>query len=530
MRKKLLVLVSVLGLVVGCFLIDHLQNSNFKLFNSVSASLAEKLQSKLEKKDELSFTALLCNDTRVPFDDVTNTFYVPVDMEDPQWEKLEFASGQPEYSVLLMEDITESDKRSSIADGKRFELLVYDNHHWSSYGLVFTGLPIIDLATNEGFYATEEITGTAAFYDIDFLKHGITQSAYNGHIRGNTSRMFPKKGYKINLVSQDQDGNEVKNKMSLFGMRKDDDWILYAMYNDDTKIRDQLSMKAWDILGGSGQSEKGYYGTRMTYVEVFADNSYCGLYGLLEPVDGKQLDLSEEDYLYKRKNSAGFNYENFFNEKDPYAIVNGFEIKYGEMNSNAWKPIAELPRLVYGSEEAYLYQIENTMDMDSAMRMWLFMQIITGHDHTAKNIFYVAKHEENGYKFRFVPWDMDLTWGNVAVGEINPHYTEYKKETVDDRVYWETVDRAIDLNAFDITDHARELYQQLRSTVLKNSDVEQYIYEIDAEIRNSGAYKRDEQRWPDGAHTDSCAELIRYAKERLDFLDKALFDFELFDN
>ena len=218
MRKKLLVLVSVLGLVVGCFLIDHLQNSNFKLFNSVSASLAEKLQSKLEKKDELSFTALLCNDTRVPFDDVTNTFYVPVDMEDPQWEKLEFASGQPEYSVLLMEDITESDKRSSIADGKRFELLVYDNHHWSSYGLVFTGLPIIDLATNEGFYATEEITGTAAFYDIDFLKHGITQSAYNGHIRGNTSRMFPKKGYKINLVSQDQDGNEVKNKMSLFGM------------------------------------------------------------------------------------------------------------------------------------------------------------------------------------------------------------------------------------------------------------------------------------------------------------------------
>lgn len=533
MRKKLLMLGSVILLLGSYVLINQLQNSNFTLFNEISASEIGNLQNTLQEKEDLSFTALLCNETRVPFDDASNTFYVPIDMEEEKWEKLEFISGQPEYKVLFSENVTEYNKKEIIAEGKKFDILVYDDNFWSNYYVVFSGLPIVDLATNEGFYAEEEITGTAVFYDTDFSIHGTQQSEYNGHIRGNTSRMFPKKGYKLNLTTVDAYGTTIGNKLSLFDMRKDDDWILYALYNDDTKIRDALSMKVWEQFGAGAVSENSYYGPKMTYVEVFADNSYCGLYGLMEPVDGKQLDLAEEDYSYKRKNPGGLYYkeDNFAEEKDPYAIIEGFEIKDGLMTEDAWMPMSWLSDFLTKSEEQQLEIEQDIINEDSALRMWLFMQIITGHDHTAKNIFYVAKYDDelkNDYQFYFAPWDMDLTWGNVSVGEENPYYTAFEMDTYNDRVYWDTADWLIDLNYNNAVEKVQKLYKELRATTLTDKAVQQIIYELDDQIRSSGAFARDQMRWQEGTHADDCALLAEYAKERLNFLDLAIEDFNYF--
>lgn len=533
MRKKLLVLGSVLLLISSFLLINSLQKSNFTLFNQVSTKKVETVQTKLPEKAELDFTALLCNETRVPFDDESNTFYVPLDMETDQWEKLEFISGQQEYGILFSEDITTYDKQTVIADGKKFPFTVYDSNSWATYYVVFTGLPIIDLATNEGLYATEEITGTAVFYDTDFSLHGTQQSEYNGHIRGNTSRMYPKKGYKLNLTYTNEYGEEEGNKLSLFDMRKDDDWILYAIYNDDTKLRDSLSMAVWDMFGANAVSETSYYGPKMTYVEVFADNHYYGLHGLMEPVDGKQLDLAEEDYSYKRKNPGGvrYKYDNFMEATDPTEIIEGFEIKAGVLNEEAWHPMAYLSDMLTSSEGEEKQEESQIINEDSVMRMWLFLQIITGHDHTAKNLFYVAKYNdelEYDYQFYFAPWDMDLTWGNVSVGEINPYYTDYEEHTYDDRVYWETADWFIDSNYNGTLDKARELYKELRKTTLTDEVVEEIILDLDSKIRDSGAFQRDKNRWPEGIHAKNCNQLLDYAKKRLNFLDKAIEDLDYF--
>ena len=244
MAKKTLMSISLI-LLISCFaLINQFQLDNFSVFNSVSIKRAEQVKMNLLEQEELGFTALLCNEMRVPFDEATNTFFVSLDRNEEQWEKLEFVSGQPEYRILFEEDITDMDKAKVISEGKKIALIVYNEQCWSEYYVTFTGLPMIDLATNEGFYAEEEITGTVKFYDTDFTLHGIQESSYNGHIRGNTSRMFPKKSYKINLKTTGAAGSEELNKISVFGMRKDDDWILRALYNDDTKIRDMLERSA----------------------------------------------------------------------------------------------------------------------------------------------------------------------------------------------------------------------------------------------------------------------------------------------
>ena len=534
MRKKLLVLGSIFMLLGSFLLINRLQKSNFTIFNQVSVEQVESIKNTLSEESELSFTALLCNEIRVPFDDATNTFYIPLDMENSEWEKLELVSGQPEYTVLLAEDVTLKDKKELIASGEKIDLVVFDQNCWSNYHMVFTGLPIIDLATNEGFYAAEEITGTATFYDTDFTLHGTEQSAYNGHIRGNTSRMFPKKGYKLNLTYINEYGLEDNNKLSLFGMRKDDDWILQALYNDDTKIRDRLSIEVWDRMGAKAVSEDSYYGPKMTYVEVFADNQYCGLYGLMEPVDAKQLNLAEEDYSYKRKNPGSVLYKRkvFKNVENVYEEVEGFEIKDGIMEEDAWMPMADLAKELTSSEWKERLPNSQMLNEESMIRMWLFIQMITGHDHTAKNMYYVAKYDDDlkyNYQFYFAPWDMDLTWGNVSVGEINPYYTAFEMDTFDNRVYWDIADMLIDENYHNAKDRAQALYNELRENVLTNDVIDKIILQLDHELRDSGAFARDKARWPEGIHAKDTSILRTYAKERLDFLDLAINDFDYFE-
>ena len=75
MRKKLLVLGSIFMLLGSFLLINRLQKSNFTIFNQVSEEQVESIKNTLQEEAELSFTALLCNEIRVPFDDATNTFY-----------------------------------------------------------------------------------------------------------------------------------------------------------------------------------------------------------------------------------------------------------------------------------------------------------------------------------------------------------------------------------------------------------------------------------------------------------------------
>ena len=536
MKKKRYMFVSIFVFIGSFILINRLQMKNFTVFNQVSAESIEMIKEVLEEKQELEFTALLCNEIRVPFNDATNTFFVPLDMEKEQWETLKFTSGQREYRLLFYEDVTSKKKSEVIAKGEPLKMIVYSADSWAEYYVIFSGLPIIDLATNEGFYAAEEITGTAVFFDTDFLLHGTEMSEYNGHIRGNTSRMFPKKGYKINLTKVGTDGTTELNKLSLFGMRKDDDWILHALYNDDTKIRDMLSMEVWDTFGAKAVSEKSYYGPKMTYVEVFADNAYCGLYGLMEPVDAKQLDLAEEDYLYKKSNPGGLDYmyDGFHDSTDPYEEIAGFTIKEGPIDEDAelWDPLADLSAVVTKSDEKFLREKTELIDEKSALNLWLFIQMITGYDHTAKNVFYVAKYNQDfpeEYQFSFAPWDMDLTWGNVSVGEINPVYTEFEPEIVHDRVAWIVGDRLLKVDRNQSQKYVQELYKELRKTVLSDESIEEMIQLFDHKLRDSGAFKRDQKRWPEGVHANSYKQLLDYAKERLDFLDEALYDLEYYD-
>jgi hypothetical protein len=86
--------------------------------------------------------------------------------------------------------------------------------------------------------------------------------------RGRWSRRFPKKSYAVDI----RDG-----EAGLLGMPADDDWILYAAYNDRTLIR--------NVLAYATARRMGRYAARTRFVTLRLDGRYHGVYVLMEKLE-----------------------------------------------------------------------------------------------------------------------------------------------------------------------------------------------------------------------------------------------------
>lgn len=525
MYKKCVIGISLCMIVFVLVFSRNMKQSKFCMQNAVSSVMSEEIWSNKDRVERFEFGCLMCNGIQVPVDYIEKTFYVPLNMESDQWETLEFTSGDPELQILFPMDFTEYDKKELIAEGADIEFLVYNDTEFSTYHLIFTGLPVIDIATKEGIENQKEISGNAVFYDTDFSSQGVQTSDYYAHVRGNTSTLYPKKGYKLNLTTHNSVGMVEKNKLSLFDMRKDDDWILYALYSDDSKIRAKLSIDLWNELGAQEIFPNVICNTSLSYVELIVDESYYGMYALMEPVDAKQLDLKANDFLYKRKDQNKLSPEPFLEAGNSLENVLGFEIKAGENTEEQWIPMAKLSETMISSDDEFEKNIVNLIDEENAIRLWLFLQVISGVDQVHKNAFYVAKKEANVYRFYFVPWDMDLTWGNISA-DVEPLYTVFDTERMTASYKWEPGNRLIRLNVNDSARKMQNLYGQLRQSTLSDEAIEERILSLDRIIRDSGAYNRDRERWPEAAYTEDCSIIKNYAKGRLAYLDSALFHLE----
>ena len=88
--------------------------------------------------------------------------------------------------------------------------------------------------------------------------------------RGQYSRRFPKKSYRVELRGADGRNADAP----LLGLPADDDWILYSPYNDRTLMRNVL---AYDTARGMGR-----YAVRTRFVELTVNGDHRGVYVLME--------------------------------------------------------------------------------------------------------------------------------------------------------------------------------------------------------------------------------------------------------
>jgi hypothetical protein len=148
-----------------------------------------------------------------------------------------------------------------------------------------SNLPIVTVDTGgQPVFESATVVRTA-FYDTGKQRASLSAKPdYQGlatiHLRGTTTLHLPKKSYTVHMV--DSKTNQIK--VPLLGLPAEDDWVLYAPYEDKTMIRDVL---AYELA-----NQTGHYAPHTRYVELFVNTSsrplamrdYAGVYVLIEKI------------------------------------------------------------------------------------------------------------------------------------------------------------------------------------------------------------------------------------------------------
>lgn len=112
-------------------------------------------------------------------------------------------------------------------------------------------------------------------------------------IRGNTSRLFDKKSYKLEFCNEQ--GQDLP--VNIMGMGAHDEWALYGPFLDKTLLRNYL------ILNLCGEIEP--YTPDVRFCEVMLDGEYQGLYVLMETISRGTTRVNLSSFK-TRKDKTGY--------------------------------------------------------------------------------------------------------------------------------------------------------------------------------------------------------------------------------
>ena len=455
----------------------------------------------------------------------TGVWYLPVDMEEPRWEEGTFTAFGDEIRILPLADYTTLDKQSVVAEGEKVPFLAWKGEACAPVHVIFTGLPVVRMETGADLDVDTVFAGSVVFYEACGRQDWTMTSGFEAHERGQTTRAFPKRGYRVNLISVTGTGAARKNPQQVLGMRDSDSWIFYAIYSDGTRVRDRFSIGLWNAFGASGTPYDAHYGTHMEYAELVVNGEYRGLYGIREPIDCRQLAVSDQEYLYKRTMGRILSTEQMdLNMPEDYLTVLGMEIKgkEGQGTRRDWQSFRRFVAMEEAGDAAFAEEAEKLLAIENAADIWLYLQMLYGEDNIYKNMFFAFKKEADGERMYLIPWDVDLSWGNVYTDQAEELYAVHMPEAAEKYLHWPFMDRVIRLDVGRIRSVIEERYKTLRDGPLSPEEMEALLEECIHQVQDSGAFQRDAARWPDSHHDGDYDGMRDFVERRMKFLEKII--------
>lgn len=189
-------------------------------------------------------------------------------------------------------------------------------------------------------------------------------------IRGNSSQSYPQKQYGIELRDSIS-GNDLDT--SLIDMPKEEDWALYAPYNDISMMRNVLTYHLWN--------EMGHWGPRTKFCELILNNEYVGIYILTE-------SIKRDPY---RVDVAKLNPEDLSGNE----LTGGYIMKIDKKNSTTDLSFVSKVKSTNNQDVTWLYHYPDAKDIKPAQQTYIRNFIDTVEQLIASPGFLDPK---NGYK------------------------------------------------------------------------------------------------------------------------------------
>ena len=188
----------------------------------------------------------------------------------------------------------------------------------------FSKLPVCYLSTDDGATPSEnkeEHAGHLLVQGNDEFKGGMYDGAMTIKVRGNSTRKYVKKPYKIRL----------DEKTKMFGLgKKNRHWVLLANYNDMSQLRNKL---AYDFA-----NEIGMLGMRSTWVDCVLNGEFIGCYQFCEHIrvaEDRVNIFNWEDFAEDAgKSTTNLSWIDSARASDPsaYDISGGYLFEFSDEN------------------------------------------------------------------------------------------------------------------------------------------------------------------------------------------------------
>lgn len=404
----------------------------------------------------------------------------------------------------------------------QYSISIYSNKYYQQRNIVVVNSNIVVVNNYydiNDFHSKNELVSnsfdrnyTNVFIEIidnDYLSHGFYPNSeyYVGRIRerGASSSFSPKKSYKI----------EFEDDISVFGMDKDDDWVLDSLYVDKSKIRNKLSSDLWNQVNNNQKINNDLNGQ---FTEIFINNKYEGLYVVKEKIDKKITGVSDYGVLVKSVSHVTEDVKNKFIfektsliQKNADIFLENFEIKNYTLKS-----------LNKFSQNIKNYYVDSSYDsiyknfyMDNYLNYNIFILFIMGEDNITKNQ-YLSMENENS-KILITPWDMDLTWGLEwgsfsEISENNMNDFNFDYGWIEDNIIKNMDEKTIAA--------LKNRYWELRKNVITMDTINEYLDSYEELLVNSGAASRDSERWYEYDVQFEIEQIREWASRRIEFLDE----------
>ncbi|MBE5869837.1 MAG: spore coat protein CotH [Lachnospiraceae bacterium] len=349
----------------------------------------------------------------------------------------------------------------------------------------------------------------------------VFTTACRTHIRGNSSRRFPKHSYALKFL--DKSGNA--NPQKVMGMSSHHEWVLNGPILDKTLIRNYM----WYNISGEIMN----YAPNVRFCELILNGEYQGIYLMTEEIsEGEEgrlhlkMDVKNHrktGYLLRIDRPTEEEYESVrdiytYNER----MLNiGTDVAIRYPGRQTLTPqLAKDIELDYSAFEKALFSFDyntdeyaywNYIDVDNFIDYYLINEF-TGNSDACKYSTYIYK--EVGEKYRLCVWDFNNSCDNYQERKTSIHgfgavgqawfFMLFKDEAFVEKVI--------------------ERYRQLRESYLSEEYLVKYMDDTIAYLgpaleRNNARWAREIEEWkpllPKERNVQSYEEAVKKMKRWL---------------
>lgn len=236
--------------------------------------------------------------------------------------------------------------------------------------------------------------------EIQWRGHKVRNAAVRS--RGRSSRSASKLGLQI-------DFDRYKAGQRFVGLRS---LVLDNLWQDPSMIRERVAMAFFERMGEPAP--------RVAFAKLFINNTYQGLYGVVEPIDDLFLTraLGENNgYLFEYKKLPLYRGEYLGDELEPYKSMFEPRTHKLEPDSILYAPIRDLFREVNQElDGVWRERVEERLHLSQFVTHVAIETFLAEDDgvlgSSGMSNFYLYRYADSNVH-RLFPWDKDLTFASA---------------------------------------------------------------------------------------------------------------------